>query len=244
MTFPFLAFLEFGQKEWLSRWIQYLLICLCLLPCPPCLSDTIYTNLGPGETYNAGTAVFVTDTGAPPFFYQAEARLFTSPGDYNVTQIDIALVYIQGTNSATVSLRTDDLGMPGTVLTSWDLSGLPSFSGISGTTAITGAQVISGISDLTLSAGQSYFLEADPGRADSQMGWFGIPPVNSVTFTASSPGGPWFVEGLYDLAFSVNGDPVATPEPSTIMIDLAGLAALGIIRLVRDRANRRDATRM
>src|SRR5580698_5201623 len=86
-------------------------------------ADTIAGNLGAGNTFN-GTLGGL-DVQGNEFQYAAVAEIFTSSGNFEVTQIDIGLVYQNGTNSAVVSLWTDSAGQPGTELGSWNASNFP-----------------------------------------------------------------------------------------------------------------------
>jgi hypothetical protein len=77
------------------------------------------------------------------------AALFESPGSYDLTQIDVALTYSEGTNSVVISLFTDVSGAPGALLGSWPESGQP----VSSPPVTT----ISGISGITLANGATFY---------------------------------------------------------------------------------------
>lgn len=55
---------------------------------------------------------------------------FQSSGDYDVTQFDLALGHLSGSNAAVVSLWANDLGALGPQLGSWGVSGQPTFGGL------------------------------------------------------------------------------------------------------------------
>ncbi len=191
-------------------------------------ASTIYSDFGPGSTYDCCTGVIVTGalTTGTPF---TEGAGFTSPFNADVNQIDIALSNFQGTDGAIVSMWTDGGGIPGTQLASWTINGLPAWSGNPGNTPVT----ISGISGLHLTAGSTYFLVAgainpnddtwDVWHNNSQ-GATGLQPVNE--------GSGWFYGYATQLAFDVLGTQTSkVPEPASIALLLGGLAgAVGLRR--------------
>jgi hypothetical protein len=102
-------------------------------------ADVIFSDLGPGDSFNANNWYSVWGDGW--------ASGFTLGGSYNVSEIDVALAHVSGSNAAVVSLWTDVGDAPNTELGSWDVS--PS-------TPIT---AITGITGVTLGAGGDYFVE-------------------------------------------------------------------------------------
>ena len=194
-------------------------------------ADTIVSTLGAGNTYN-GTIGGPTISGADTE-YDATAQFFTSSGNFAVTQIDIALVSLDGTNSAAVSLWTDSAGQPGAQLGSWVASPFPASSSLSSaTTSLSGGQMITGITGVQLLSGQSYFLEAAPGAPDTDLFWYQQTAApGSGVYSTGSPSGPWVSEaGSPDGAYAVFGNTVSAPEPASILLALAGLAAIGFLR--------------
>jgi hypothetical protein len=122
----------------------------------PGKAATIYDTLSGGT--QSGVAWSVNAT----FIPSAE---FTSPGNYMVTQISVALTWGSGTNSATVSLLTaDQNGAPGSVLGSWNVSGQTATWGGPATT-------ITGITGVAVLTGQNYFLQISPGDASTGDVW-------------------------------------------------------------------------
>ncbi len=55
------------------------------------------------------------------------AAAFTPASSATVTEIDVAVGYVEGTNGITVGLYADAGGVPGTLLKSFKVSGLPTF---------------------------------------------------------------------------------------------------------------------
>jgi hypothetical protein len=116
-------------------------------------ADVIFNNFGPNYAYATNGGY---DVGNSPIFggtIVAPRVLFTSNGDYSVTQIDLALGYfpdefVGEVNAVTVSLYSSTLDLLG----SWNLSNLANVFESS-------VQTISGISNVSLTAGSSYWLQ-------------------------------------------------------------------------------------
>ena len=89
---------------------------------------TIYSNLGTGtQVYNgfSGAGILGHDAGQP--LPQWVAMPFTPSADHVVQQIRLGLGYNSGTNAVTVTLNEDEGGIPGKVIHSWNVTGLPAF---------------------------------------------------------------------------------------------------------------------
>src|SRR5579862_3463315 len=190
-------------------------------------ADEIFNDFGAG--YSTGLAAYCVDgssvapgcssglSGGNPL---TPAALFVSPGDFNVTQIDVSLSYTEGDNSAVISLFTDDSDAPGTLLGSWAVSGQPD-NPLPVTT-------VSGISGVTLTSGASYFLEILPGDTTTQDGW----NYNGLGETGEVFDPPYGGLDLTLPAFDVLGTPLASvPEPASLVFCGMALLALIAIRL-------------
>jgi hypothetical protein len=102
-----------------SLWAIGLTIVLSALPSVSKADSIIYTNFGPGMS-------FATEGGWPlcgnqnPSFTDAlgkpvtiaDAMAFVPAGNFDLTQIDVAIGLVSGTNFATLSLNSDARGVP------------------------------------------------------------------------------------------------------------------------------------
>jgi PEP-CTERM motif len=188
----------------------------------------IFSDLGAGNSYDGGSGWNVSGlNNGLTIYYQAMADGFTSPGDYDVAQIDVALSNISGTNEADVSLWTDAGGSPGTELGDWTVSNQPGF----GTTS-TELATISGITGVALTAGSSYYLVVAPIADDT----FDVFNLNS---TGAS--GPVLINngsGFFEASTTLSGFDVLSatvPEASTWAMMLIGFAGLGLAGYRRTR---------
>jgi PEP-CTERM motif len=186
-------------------------------------ADVIYSNLGAGNSYVCCTGETISGPSSFSGFYSAQGNGFTSPGTYNVTQIDVALTNASGTNEADVSLWTSVGGLPGAILGNWIVTNQPYFASTSNTLT-----TISGITGITLTSGDNYYVIAAPIASDT------LDAFNFNNTGALGPivadSGSGFTGGLccgVIAAFDVLG---VVPEPSTFAILGAGLASLGLIR--------------
>lgn len=192
---------------------------------------TVYDNFAPGHIYDANNAYVVAGVGAVGQTILT-ANEFTSPGNYSVSQIDVALTWVSGTNGAVVSLWTDGGSVPGTALGSWVVSNLPPFGSTSNQVA-----TISGIGGIALSAGANYFLVVAPADSTTWDAW-NLNATGATGLVDQQIDGTWTLfPGSTLSAFDVLSG--TTPEPSTFV--LLGTALLGL--LSRGRVSRgKDST--
>ena len=76
----------------------------------PARAGVIYNSFLPGDTYSGNRGDFGWWGGTD---YYEEAAAFMVPYDCSLTTIDIALGYENGPNAMTVSLFSDNAGVPG-----------------------------------------------------------------------------------------------------------------------------------
>lgn len=186
-----------------TPWITHVPATGCKAPSTssPTLSQGafyIYNNLGAGDTYNSCIGWNVSEPGGGGSF--TSAMSFTPSSSAQVTQIDVALSHISGTNNATIELARDDGGgIPGTVLGSWSVSGQPAFGTCCGlTTVYTGV--------IPVGAGRTYWVVAIAGPngandTDDRWNW------NTTGATGGDFYAPpnWYMYGNPTGAFDVIG---------------------------------------
>jgi hypothetical protein len=183
-----------------------LAICLLaavLLVAPASASTVIYSDLGPGGSYDS-------TQGYSLFHYGFLLVQFVASANGPAVQADLAL---EGNLVTAVSLWTDSGGGPGTQLCSAQAN-----SALSGLTTMT----LAGCPALI--AGQSYFIQdvLTAGLGEWNYNNQGITgSVASVGDNATLP------------AFDVLGPDPATPEPSTLLLLLPGAALLVLRRYAR-----------
>jgi len=193
-------------------------------------ASVLYNNLNanPASRYNCCLSYTIEGTNPGPFF--AQGFSFTPSATEGLQQVDIALQIFGGTDLVVVTLNANNAGLPGAVLETWNVSGLPAPA------SCCVLQTLLPAVPLTLTFGTTYWLVATPGAADTFAGW----PVNNTgakgpRAVQSSPGGEFTIFGANDDqgAFDVIGTAAAVPEPATITFAAAGLALLAAVRLRR-----------
>jgi len=124
----------------------------------------IYDNLGPDNSYSLPGGWCIDGTAAGCGVFAVEAMPFVGNGG-RVTQIDLALTYFGGTNAAIVQLAADDGGLPGTVLRSWTVEGMPFYGTCCEVTTVTASPSI------PVRAGTQYWVAVLPFAADTSEVW-------------------------------------------------------------------------
>ena len=163
----------------------------------------IYNNFASGNSYfPAGWNVAgLTST---PGLVETAVSFVPSQNVY-LSQLLIPLTWLEGSNSAVVTLNNDNAGVPGsTVYETWNLSGLPTF-GLAST--IQPSQILTSTSGIFLTAGTTYWIVAAPGASDTYDVWSQVSPATTVKF-AQSNNGIWTVGfGTYPPGLEVTGAP-------------------------------------
>lgn len=133
---------------------------------------TIYSNLGPGNSYDPWNSWCVVLLPWPPNpalcppAPQAVAMAFTGNGGY-VTQIDLGLTFIDGTNAATVQLATDNgYPAPSQVLRSWQVANQPLIY-----TCPCGLTTVHVSPAIPVAAGRRYWVIVRPGTSMTADAW-------------------------------------------------------------------------
>ena len=130
---------------------------------PLSAQTTFFSDLGTGSNvYQCCSGWSVLGTGAPGGTSYTQANEFTAGATGSVSQIDVAVGYVSGTNSFFVALYTASGNSPGTLIAQWN--------NLSSSTTLgqcCGLVTISGITGVSLTAGTSYFLVLGPTNLSS-----------------------------------------------------------------------------
>jgi hypothetical protein len=187
----------------------------------------LFNDFGPGNAYSCCSGWSVSGTGSNSASYTS-ANTFTvaGSGTDGVSQIDIAMAEIVAGDGFYVSIWTDNSGSLGTEVSGayWgNLSPGETFGSCCGVTSITG------ISGVTLTGGDAYFLVVGPMDPSSSAlyAWnWNSQGVSSLDLYSTNGGTSWINNGTGPTgAFDIVGSSVV-PEPGSLLLAGSGLATL------------------
>lgn len=187
-------------------------------------AGTIYSDFGPHDTFQTGIGYTVSGANSPIGQTIESAMSFTSSGNYTLSQIDAAIGYVTGGNSDTFTLDSNAGGLPGVIMESWTVTGLPAFGGSYAPVTLMSS------GGVMLSAGQTYWIVASAGDPTNWSAW----NENSIGATGNFDqfnNGVWSQFNGTLSAFDVMGTTSSSPEPASAA--LIGLGLLGMGGLIR-----------
>ncbi|MDE2368814.1 MAG: PEP-CTERM sorting domain-containing protein [Burkholderiales bacterium] len=202
-------------------------------------AGVVFSDLGPAPgAYNAKVGWAVTGSGSfgGTSFYSAHEFEAGGVGNLSISRIDLGISVIAPGDGFDVGLWTDNAGMVGSELASWKaLTTLQDFG------KCCELLTIDGISGLTLTGGQSYFLvlapHTDAGASDYVIA-LNNQGVKGGQLYSSDGGTTWRSNGSQTIgAFDiVSRDGTSVPEPATL--PLLGVALIGLWRASQGRSRR------
>jgi hypothetical protein len=169
----------------------------------PIGSVVIHNNFGPSYGYNCCTGWTASESGSAPGLYRA-ANAFVPATSAWVTQIDVALSNNSGTNNATISLASDNGGVPGTILGSWSVANQPHFGSLSCCVVAT----VHTSRMIPLGAGGQFWLIVDGGPNVANNTWdaWNWNTTGDTGLDAYNHGAGWVLQPAQTLgAFDVIG---------------------------------------
>lgn len=192
----------------------------------------LFSDLGTGSNVYSlyGVSGVISGSSSPEGGSYTTAQLFTvgGAGAQAVGQIDLGVTYIDPPYTFYASLWTDSSGAPGTQVAGAFWNNLSTNEAVFTCCSLV---TISGISGVTLTGGQSYFLVLGPvSISDTSLNVWMFNTVGAVgDYQYSNNGGSsWVDEGAPGplSAFDVLG----TPEPASLGLSGLGLAGMFLLR--------------
>jgi len=183
-------------------------------------ADVIYSNLGPGDTWNAGGSTLIGSLPSSTTTLTVAAA-FTPTLSYSVDQVEAVLSSFESPgNNLRFIIHANNSGKPGAELGHVDqLVTAPSPTLVS--VGFSGANV-------TLAAGQTYWLSIlnlDATTTNGESGSWVYSDQTGYAYFYSHQG-QWFNSSGNTGAYRISGTP-AVPEPASLaLLGLGGLAGL------------------
>jgi hypothetical protein len=204
-------------------------------------ADIIFSNFGPGQTYdvNNGNPIGNGLDGSGNNYAQAVS--FIAPANYTVTSVSVALAGFgtSGTNDDPLfgTFNADNGDSPGTVLASTTAP-----PGILGPLGNNNPLVVVNGASIPIVAGERYWITISDTNGNGSVAWnLNITGDTNDTGTSTDGGMTWFSPSFQTPgAFEVDGTlaTTVTPEPGSLaLLGTGAMALLGGRRLGR-RARR------
>ncbi|MGA2687164.1 MAG: choice-of-anchor tandem repeat GloVer-containing protein [Candidatus Korobacteraceae bacterium] len=194
----------------------------------------LFSNLGPPtDPYNCCTGWTVAGSGAlGTSFTNGNLLVIPGSGSSNISQIDLGLTYASGANTFDVTIWKDNNGVPGAQVPN------ACFLGVLGV-SYPNLLSISGISQVSMTAGQSYFMVIGPDdlSSDTFGAWnWNNQGVNTLDIYSTDGGVSWNSNGNGPMgAMDIQGD--AAPAYDVIYNFTGGLdGAVPLGALTIDKA--------
>ena len=204
----------------------------CLCAAPTAVGGTLFTDFGPGYSVDNGHswAFYGAGSALGHSLIQADQFTVAGSGSQTVTQIDVSVGY-GAVNTFSLSIWTSVGGSPGSQVSgaSWGLT----------TNCQTWHQCapvsVTGVTGVTLSGGQQYFLLVGPQGLNDTTSSMWNQNNQGVTGTVqrSNDGGLTWLDSASPntlAGFDVLGNPAGSsvPEPGTLSLLWGALAAAGV----------------
>ena len=198
---------------------------LLLLAGPAHASTILFSNFGPGNTFQTSTATSWAD-GSAADSSNAVSLVNSSPSAFRLDDFRFADNWFAGTNMLLVGFwgGSTDLNTA-TLLESFTFTAA----------ALQAPQIFTAISLLhpLIEPGGTYFItQSVPGAPATTWGWQWN-NQGQTGFFAKFDGGAWFAEGVETPVFDVSGTlvtPASVPEPATLALVGCGLALVAYQR--------------
>jgi hypothetical protein len=214
--------------------IALILSACTLLFVAPAVSraDILFTNFGPGFSYNANVGNFVGDDGAGD--NAAQADTFTSGLTETLSSIEIALSCFGPCGGVVdVSLRTNAAGLPGGVL--------ETFIVVDATLSALGTNnspiTLNSILHPLLTSGTAYWVSVTGDPANSVAWNLNTTGDASPELFSPDGGATWLSLGFTPGAYEVNGQGSAVPEPASVPVLASMIAVIGVLTWRRRKAS-------